>query len=156
MKIINTKVLENRLELLECYIPYFEQTNNAVSKASVAWHLDHSLKVINAVVKSMENSDPTLYQNDFKFLGKVLLRLGFFPRGKVKAPKHVKPPEVILKSAIIDQLEEARQNIKRIQNLDERAYFKHPVFGNTNKFKVARFLDTHTNHHLKIVKSILK
>jgi len=68
----------------------------------------------------------------------------------------VKPPEVILKSAIIDQLEEARQNIKRIQNLDERAYFKHPVFGNTNKFKVARFLDTHTNHHLKIVKSILK
>ena len=156
MKVVDTTVLENRLELLESYIPDFEQTNNAVSKASVAWHLDHSLKVINAVVKSMENSDPTSYQNNFKFLGKVLLRLGFFPRGKVKAPKYVRPPEVILKSAIIDQLAEARQNIKRIPTLDKRAYFKHPVFGNTNKFRVVRFLDTHTNHHLKIVKSILK
>ena len=156
MKTVNISVLENRLQLLESYIPYFEQTNKTVSNASVGWHLDHSLKVINVVVKSMENSDPTSYHNNFKFLGKVLLRFGFFPRGKVKAPKYVKPPEVILKSAIVDQLAEARQNIKRIQNLDEKAFFKHPVFGNTNKLRVARFLDTHTNHHLKIVKSILK
>ena len=39
---------------------------------------------------------------------------------------------------------------------EEDTYFKHPLFGNTNKFRVVRFLDTHTNHHLKIVKSILK
>ena len=156
MKPVNTSTLENRLNTLESYIPDSKSVDLNISKAAVAWHLDHSLKVINAVVKSMENSDPTSYQNNFKFLGKVLLRLGFFPRGKVKAPKYVKPPEVILKSAIIDQLAEARQNIKRIQNLDKRAYFKHPVFGNTNKFRVVRFLDTHTNHHLKIVKSIVK
>jgi hypothetical protein len=159
MKAVNAKILENRLELLESYIPDFEKTNKAVSKASVAWHLDHSLKVINSVVKSMENSDPALYENNFKFLGKIFLRLRFSPRGKAKAPKYVKPPEVILKLDIITQLAEAKQNIKAIQNLNENAYFKHPLFGNTNKFRVVRFLDTHThthtNHHLKIVKSIL-
>ena len=156
MKTINISILENRLQLLESYIPDFEQTNTAVSKASVAWHLDHSLKVINAVVRSMEDSDPTSYQNNFKLLGKVLLKLGFFPRGKAKAPKNVNPSEVILKSEIITQLAEARQNINVILNLDKNSYFKHPLFGNTNKYRVVRFLDTHTNHHLKIVKSILK
>lgn len=156
MKTVNTKTLENRLQLLESYIPDFEKTNTSISNASVAWHLDHSLKVINAVVKSMENSDPALYENNFKFIGKILLKIGFFPRGKAKAPKYVKPPEVVLKSDITTQLAEAKQNIKAIQNLDKNAYFKHPLFGNTNKFRVVRFLDTHTNHHLKIVKSILK
>lgn len=156
MKTLNTKILENRLALLESYLPNYEDTNTNVSKASVAWHLDHSLKVINAVVKSMENSDPTLYEDNFTFLGKVFLKLGFFPRGKAKAPKYVKPPAVILKSDIITQLAAAKANIKAIANLDDNAYFKHPLFGNTNKFRVVRFLDTHTNHHLKIIKSMLK
>ena len=156
MKTVNTSVLENRLALLESYIPNYEETNKNVSKVPVAWHLDHSLKVINSVVKSMEDSDPTLYGNNFKFLGKVFLKLGFFPRGKAKAPKYVNPPKVILITDIIAQLTEAKQNVKAIQNLNENAYFKHPLFGNTNKFRVVRFLDTHTNHHLKIVKSILK
>jgi len=156
MKVVNTKILENRLALLESYIPDFEKTNKTVSKASVAWHLDHSLKVINTVIINMQKSDPALYKNNFKFLGKVFLKLGFFPRGKARAPKYVKPPEVILKSDISTQLAEAKQNIKAIQDLDENAYFKHPLFGNTNKFRVVRFLDTHTNHHLKIVKSMLK
>lgn len=156
MKTVSTKTLENRLTLLESYIPDFEKTNKSVSKASIGWHLDHSLKVINTVVKSMENSDTALYENNFKLIGKVLLKLGFFPRGKAKAPKYVKPPEVILKSDIITQLIEARQNIRAIKNLNKNAYFKHPLFGNTNKFRVVPFLDTHTNHHLKIVKNILK
>ena len=156
MKTVNTSVLENRLALLESYIPNYEETNKNVSKVGVAWHLDHSLKVINSVVKSMENSDPTLYENNFKFLGKIFLKLGFFPRGKAKAPKYVKPPEVILKADIISQLTEAKQHVNAIQDLNENAYFKHPLFGNTNKFRVVRFLDTHTNHHLKIVKNILK
>lgn len=156
MKTLNITVLENRLELLESYIQNSEDINTAVSIVPVSWHLDHSLKVINAVVKNMKNSDPALYQNNFRFLGKFFLKVGFFPRGKARAPKYVHPPAEILKSAIISQLQEARQNIKGIQSLDENAYFKHPLFGNTNKFRVIRFLDTHTNHHLKIVKSILK
>ena len=156
MKIVNTSVLENRLTLLESYIPQSESINTTVSKAAISWHLDHSLKVINAVVKSMEDSDPTTYVANFSFLGKLFLKLRFFPRGKAKAPKYLKSPDVILEAAISTQLAAARQNIKGIQHLNENAYFKHPLFGNTNKQRLIRFLDTHTNHHLKIVKSILK
>lgn len=156
MKTVNTSTLENRLKTLESYIPHSKSVDLNISKADVAWHLDHSLKVLNAVAKSMETSDPTLFRNNFTLIGKICLKIGFFPRGKAKAPKYVKPPEDILDSAIVSQLAEARQHIKGINNLDENAYFRHPLFGHINKKRVFRFLDTHTKHHLKIVKSILK
>jgi hypothetical protein len=156
MKTVNTSTLENRLKILESYIPHSKSVDLNISKADVAWHLDHSLKVINAVAQSMGTSDPTLFRNNFTLIGKICLKIGFFPRGKAKAPKYVKPPEVILDSAIVSQLAEARQHIKGINNLDENAYFRHPLFGHINKKRVFRFMDTHTKHHLKIVKSILK
>jgi hypothetical protein len=148
--------LLDQLNLIENYIQDFEKKNSKISKATVGWQLDHSLKVINSVVFGMKNSDPSLYKNNFKFLGKVLLGINYFPRGKAKAPKHVNPPEIILKEAIFAQLTTARENIKAIQSLDENAFFKHPLFGNVNKNRVLSFLNAHTNHHLKIVRSILK
>lgn len=156
MKKLNTKALENNLKRIESYIPDWEKINPAISKVNVAWQLDHSLKVINAVVASMQKSDESLYVNNFSFLGKVFLQLNYFPRGKAKSPKHVKPPEVVLKSAILEQLATAKKSVEAIKNLGENTYFKHPLFGNVNKARVIRFLNTHTNHHLKIVKAILK
>ena len=156
MQKINTTALDKKLKLIENYISYAEQINPKVSKANVGWHLDHSLKVINSVVKAMQGSDSKLYKDNFSFLGKALLQFNYFPRGKAKAPKHVKPPEIVLQNDIIIQLSNARENIKEVQNLDKNAHFKHPLFGNVNKARVVRFLNTHTNHHLKIVKSILK
>jgi hypothetical protein len=156
MKTVNISTLENRLKTLESYISHSKSIEMTISKAAVAWHLDHSLKVINAVVKSMQTSDPTLFRNNFSLIGRLCFMLGFFPRGKAKAPKYVQPPEVILDSTIVSQLAEARQHIKGINNLDENAYFRHPLFGHINKKRVIRFMDTHTKHHLKIIKSILK
>ena len=156
MKTTNTTTLENKLNQIENYIPDYERKNSKVSKVNVGWQLDHSLKVINSVVKVMQNSDPTLYQDNFSLMGRIVFAINFIPRGKAKAPKHVKPPEIVLKEDIVSQLTAARENIIEIQNLDKNAYFKHPMFGNVNKKRVLRFLSAHTNHHLKIVKSILK
>lgn len=156
MNALNTSYLEKALLSLEEYIPFIDHLNTEVSKVPIAWHLDHSLKVLNTVVYNMQNSDPALYVDNFSFLGKMLLQFNFFPRGKAKAPKQVKPPEIILKEDIISQLLVAKKQIKEISNLDKNAYFNHPLFGNINTVRVASFLNAHTNHHLKIVKSILK
>lgn len=155
MKHLNTSTLENKLDKLENYIPYFEKINLKVSKVTVGWHLDHSLKVINTVITTTKKSDVSLYKNNFSFLGKVLFTLGFFPKGKAKAPKYVMPPEIIMKSEIIAQLDLAKENFKELENLAENSFFKHPLFGNVNSKKIPRFLTLHTNHHLKIIKDIL-
>ncbi|WP_431133528.1 DUF1569 domain-containing protein [Psychroserpens mesophilus] len=153
---MSLKKLHIALEAMETHIENHTVSNIKTSHANVAWHIDHSLKVINKVIASLQSSDPKTFKNDFSFLGKVFFTLGFFPRGKAKAPKYVKPPEVILKEDLIAQTELAKANVKTIADLNKNAYFKHPLFGNVNTKRVSRFLYLHTNHHLKIINDILK
>ncbi len=144
------------LNSLEAHIENHSVSSAKISNVDIAWHIDHSLKVINNVIIALHKSDPNSYKNNFSFLGKLFFKLGFFPRGKAKAPKHVKPPEVILKKDLIAQIQLAKTNVEKIVKLDKNAYFKHPLFGNINTTRVYRFLVLHTNHHLKIINDIMK
>jgi len=150
------KRLNDYINEMESYIESYDVVKQVVSKASVGWHIDHNLKVINSVVKALQTSDPKTYNNNLRFLGKVFLTLGYFPRGKANAPKHVKPPEVILRESLVNQIELTRKNMEVLPRLHNNAYFKHPLFGNINTKRVCRFLETHTNHHLKIIRTLLK
>ncbi len=153
---MSLKKVNHVLTNLESHIESHSISNPKISRSDVAWHIDHSLKVINNVNNALQKSDPNSYKNNFSLLGKIFFKLGFFPRGKAKAPKYVKPPEVVLKEDLISQMELAKINIKTITSLDKNAYFKHPLFGNINTKRVYRFLVLHTNHHLKIINDILK
>ncbi|WP_460220662.1 DUF1569 domain-containing protein [Psychroserpens sp. MEBiC05023] len=152
---MNSEQLQSLLNSLESHIENHNVFNPKVSKSNVAWHIDHSLKVINNVTIALQNSDPNSYKNNFSVLGKVFFTLGFFPRGKAKAPKHVRPPETILKENLISQSTVAKTNINSITSLDKNAYFKHPLFGNINAKRVYKFLTLHTKHHLKIIEDIV-
>ena len=144
------------INTLESHIENREVSNPKISKANVAWHIDHSLKVINNVIIALQNSDPKTYKNNLSFLGRIILLVGSFPRGRAKAPKTVIPPKVILEEDIIAQFKAVKTNIKLIDTLDKNAYFKHPIFGNINKAKIYRFMELHTKHHLKIIDDILR
>ncbi|WP_246457507.1 DUF1569 domain-containing protein [Winogradskyella echinorum] len=150
------KRITSYINQLENHIPKHETANPKVSKSTIGWQVDHSLKVINNVAKALQTSDPELYKNNFSFLGKFFFTIGFFPRGKAKAPKHVKPPEVVLEEDLRSQVLLAKSNIETLQDLDKNAFFKHPLFGNINTKRVHRFLELHTHHHLKIIDDILK
>ena len=152
---MSSEKIKQYINTLETHIANHETNNPKVSKATIGWQIDHSLKVINNVSKALQSSDPSEYKKNFSFLGKVFFILGTFPRGKARAPKHVKPPEVILKKDLISQVEEAKANVKTIKDLNANAFFKHPLFGNVNKKRVNRFLEIHTNHHLKVINDIL-
>lgn len=148
--------LTTALNNLESHLENHKISNPKISKESVAWQIDHSLKVINNVTHALKASDPETYKNNFSLLGKVLFKLSFFPRGKAKAPKQVLPPEIITKDDLIEQIQLAKTNIKTLSNLDKNAYFKHSLFGNINTKRIHRFLMIHTNHHLKIIKDLVK
>ena len=130
--------LENCLKDLERYLPNLEQRNLKISKANVAWQLDHSLKVFNGVVTVLEASDPKMYVNNFSLLGKILLRINFIPRGKAKVPKYLASPETISKESLLAQLALAKTQVAGIEKLDAYAFFKHPLFGNVKSY--AEFL----------------
>lgn len=149
-------MLEKELKFIEDSIQFKERKNLKVSKATVGWHLDHSLKVLNSVLLAIKNSDPNLYIKKFNSLRFITFTFNKFPRGKAKSPKRVLPPEVIESTAIEKQLKEVKENLKFMNDLEKNHFFEHPFFNHLNKKQTIKFLGMHTNHHIKIIKDILK
>lgn len=156
MSIKRIEVLNKLLMEIEENIPLKDKTNPKVTKSDVGWQLDHSLKVFNAVSEWTAKSNPKDYKREFNFWRTILFPLKYIPRGKAKAPKFVLPPEIITSDDLHTQLQTAKNHIGTLKNLPKTAYFKHFIFGKLSKKQTLRFLQMHTNHHLKIVRDILK
>ncbi|WP_343488137.1 DUF1569 domain-containing protein [Allomuricauda sp. d1] len=147
--------LEDEFTAIEKHIPKRDVLNEEVSTADVAWHLDHMLKTINRISENLEASDPHDYAYKFSMQQVVVHTTGMIPRGVAQSPQNVRPPKVIETDSIYVQLQEAKRNIKGISNLDKNSHFNHPVFNKLDRDQTRRFLEIHTNHHLKIIQDIL-
>lgn len=148
--------LNLKLQEIGKHIPHKELKNPEVSSATIGWHLDHSLKVINNVSKALKKSDPEKYKGSFSFWKNLVLLSGRIPRGKARSPKSVLPPDLIEREDLQAQLKEAEKNISKYHELPGEAHFKHPFFKNLKRDETRRFLEIHTEHHLKIVREIIK
>lgn len=144
------------LAILSSKIKDFERKNIAVSKSSVGWQIEHSLKTIDLITTACKKSDPSTYQWKFnlnRFL--ILDVLQKIPRGKAKAPKVVQPEGEITRESLQLHMEKVHQNLENWEKLDRNVYFSHPYFGNLHKKATERFLKLHTQHHLHIIEDIL-
>ena len=150
------KHLNNLINELEQHISFLDKTNTTVSKASVGWHIEHSLKVLTQIIDAVEKSDPNTYQRRFNLIGKLILSFNTIPRGKGKAPKTVIPEGNISSETLKHHIEKTQFMITKIENLHPNSYFKHPYFGDLNLKPTKKFITIHTNHHLKIIKDIIK
>ncbi|MEM1260017.1 MAG: DUF1569 domain-containing protein [Bacteroidota bacterium] len=147
--------LDKQLLEVEKYFAQRDIQNATVSQANVAWHLDHTLKTINRITENLRASNPEKYSSKFNMQRIVVHTSGIIPRGAAQSPKSVRPPDTILLDSLRLQLAQARQNLSTISSLDENAFFAHPVFDHLDRDQTRRFLEIHTNHHLKIIKDIL-
>lgn len=144
------------IEELEGCLKFKENIDKTVSISDIGWHIDHSLKVINVISDLFIGSNPNMYSGNFNKWRLLFFSLGYFPRGKVKAPKLLRPAKIILMKDLESQFQLTYNNIISINKAHKNAYFKHPIFGILNKKQTIRFLELHTNHHLKIIRDILK
>jgi len=148
--------IERILERIEKRLPEIDHTNLKVSKASVGWHLEHSLLIINSSLKGLTTTDPSAYQPVFSIKKWLFLTFEYVPKGKIVAPKPFIPVEIPTQESIIQLMSKARHQLNQIAHLSKNAYIAHPFLGHLNKSKTLKFLKIHTNHHLKIVHDILK
>lgn len=148
-------LLENQFNEIEQLFTNADVISERVSKASIGWHIDHSLKVIISVAIAIQKSDPATYKKSFNYLRTVFFLLEWFPRGKGKSPKAVRSYEPVLLSDLISQLKTAKKEVSKIPDLNTNNHFKHPLFGMLNLKQTQKFLRMHTEHHLKICRDIL-
>jgi len=147
--------LTKEISELEAMLQHTDKTNTTVSDGGVAWHLDHSLKVIIAICNALEESDPASFKSSFNFTKQAIFMTGIIPRGKARAPKLVRPKENVANEDIIRHLEVAKKLLSNVENLETNSHFKHPVFGHLNLKDAIKFMGIHTKHHLKIMRDIL-
>ena len=147
--------LEKKINELEQNIVHSDKLATNISEKAVEWHIDHSLKVIIAVVNALKHSDPANYKWKFNVIRSYIFTIGSIPRGKGKAPKSVLPDDHITRENLLAQLKKAKDQIKIIENLPLQSNFNHPYFGILNVKMTTKFLDIHTRHHLKIIKDII-
>jgi len=148
--------LDEQFSKIESYLVDMEKLNIDVSKAPVKWHLLHVLEVINGVYKEAKNSNPENYKSGSNIQWFYVATFGKIPRGKVTSPEGVNPSYDISEKQMNEALEKAKESVKNWKTLQKNSFYAHHVLLNLNKSKIKRFLKVHTNHHLKIVKDILK
>ena len=149
-----TKILD-LLQKIESNICFSKVSNERISKANVAWHLDHSLKVINSVATVLQKSDAD-YKWNFNLKRDYFLFIKRIPRGKARAPKAVQSFDEITTVSIERQLKTARHLIQEMETMNPKTNFIHPYIGKLNLKQAFIFIAIHTEHHLKIIDDILK
>lgn len=151
-----TMFLNEKLTELEGYIKYRDCVDPKISKVALDWHLDHSLRTVNEICKALKNSDSENYRADINLGRSYLLLVNKIPRGQAQAPKIVVPSDTIYTDSLYLQLDKARANLVGYDSLPQKAFFTHPYLGRLKKRTAKRFIEIHTEHHLKIIRDILK
>lgn len=148
--------MTEKITELTSHIQGAEITNSSVSTASIGWHIHHSLGVVNGVCLALIRSKDEDYQGRFNLKKSLFFLLGKFPRGKAQAPNKNKQANEITEEDINKQLNNAHKLLAKIDGLSAKSHFKHPIFGQLNLKESKKFLIIHTEHHLKIIRDILK
>jgi len=143
------------LEEAASYVEKREVINTSISKADIGWHIDHLLKAIIGVEKSVKESDPKDYKSSFNFTRAFVFLFNKIPRGKAKTSKKLAAKEEVTERALAFQLKLAQRSLNNLQNHSEDAFLRHAIFGDLKKKKTIKFLEIHTEHHLKIIRDIL-
>ncbi|MGZ5247573.1 MAG: hypothetical protein ACXWV5_11090 [Flavitalea sp.] len=146
--------IEQLITELENYIPKQELTNPDVSASSIGWHIEHSLLTINLIVDTIKRSDPKEYKWTFNFWRIVVMTTKKIPRGRAKSPKIVRPTVAFNSDTLRDHVNKTRQQIRILETCVPNNFFVHPFFQKLNLASSIKFLEIHTNHHLKIIRDI--
>ena len=130
--------------------------NPLVSKSSIGWHLEHVLLTMNLVIESIQKSNPENYKRRFNFNRILVFTLNKIPRGKVRAPKAVRPKEDFTADSLIIHFQKGKINLEKLNTLSANNYFDHPFMGHLNLKATIKFVKIHTKHHFNIIKDIIE
>ncbi|MFP3940431.1 MAG: DinB family protein [Thermoanaerobaculia bacterium] len=142
----------------------FPLARTAVSGWCALEHAEHMAKADEASLRQLDHALERSRSGEpgprIKLAGRVLLPLGWIPRGVGKAPPTARP-EGIDPAEVAEALRRARERVETLRpSLDEIAAAdgraSHPVFGGLTPAQWVRFLWMHHRHHLKIVRDIRK
>lgn len=150
------KKLEGLIFKLQTKIPHHELTASNISTASVGWHIEHSLLTLNFIIDALGKSNPADYKPTFDIRRSIVMLLGKIPRGRVQAPRAVRPATDFNIDTLHQHISLSIEKLKTLEYLNAGHYFTHPFLGDFKLEAAIRFLKVHTKHHLHIINDIVR
>jgi hypothetical protein len=142
----------------------YEASAPEVSGWSVKDHLEHltvAHEMILSWIERARDGDSELDTGGTpSLLGRIVLLVGAFPRGRAKAPEPTRPQGTSAEE-LVARLRGIR---KRVTGLEasltalqtSNATRKHFAFGNLNAVQWLRFASIHAHHHHKVIRDVLR
>jgi hypothetical protein len=140
----------------EQHIFDFEKSNIKFSVANVGWQIEHSLITIDTIISVLKKSNSANFQSKFNFSKFRVFLFNKIPRGRAKAPKIVTPQVGYTIASLQHHIAITLQNIDSLSTIQPNQFFKHPYFGDLKLKDAIKFLEIHTQHHLSIIKDIIR
>jgi len=140
---------------LENKISENEKININISNTNVGWHIEHSLLVIDEVIKELASSNPKNYTWNFNIYKYFIFIINKIPRGRKKSPSSVHPLINYDKTSLHLHVLNTKKHCEELNNIKADQFFQHPHLGKLNLKSSIKFLELHTEHHLKIIDDIL-
>jgi hypothetical protein len=148
--------LEFLLNELEIVMPQHEMLKMEVSKASIGWQIEHSLLTIDGIIGVLKKSKPIDYRWRFNVSRVLIFASGKIRRGIAQAPEAVTPKSNFNIETLQLHINQTKEKIKLLSSLHANQYFTHRFLGMLNSKSSIKFLEIHTNHHLRIIFDIMK
>lgn len=134
-----------------------------ISGWSPAQHLSHLTLSNRLIFRNLERlaggGHPALSEGGPNLAGRLVLRLGRFPRGRARAPKFALPPEDLARADLEGALAHNRAAFDRLAPLLPNlphlpGRTPHPRFGPLSAVEWLRFTRIHSLHHFAIIHEI--
>lgn len=126
-----------------------------ISGWTVGQQIEHVCMTIVRVHKELFSPASLNRKTHLKPLGRAILTVGRIPRGRGKAPAVVRPSDGSTTEQVQAVVLNAKASGAEVANAPEAGTFDHPIFGVLDKKRAIRFLEVHTDHHIRIIKDIL-
>ncbi len=142
------------LRELQAQIPHHALLAPRVSASAIGWHIEHVALTVDVFLKGLGRTDQGPYHPRPDPRKLLALWIGWIPRGAVQSPASVRPSAPPDEQALLEHVERTESALGHLPSIPAEAWVKHPVLGPLRRDAVARFIDVHTRHHLKIVRDI--
>ena len=122
-------------------------------------HADHLVKVTTSIVNRILQPDAERVDAPLRMIGRVILTIGRIPRGAGRSPERLRGVRVAPAElhAGLTKLEGKLDELTAELLADSRgAIVPHPRFGGLKPSQALRFAAVHIDHHLRIIKDILR
>ncbi len=139
------------------------QGEAVVSNWSPAQQLHHIAKVNLVIASSLITMSQKPEEEDSdrraSITGVSVLATGYIPRGRGKSPGRLRPPADLTRDQLTSALNKSESAVGEVGVLlgllqSRKGRIEHPHFGFMRPSQWIRFMNVHTNHHLKIVRDI--